>query len=242
MKRKAIQLFTLSIIIAILLSSACFAEVGLSPDIMKLSDFIEYNGVEIKENSVIKVNSINKMGVNSQYIEVINYYPNDIIEKTIIKPYAVISKRGVDLINTSEEYISPKSTGYVDVYFSNISITVTTQAYYSGGRFFGFVPYGVTAKWTRATGTTNVVSKMTVNFFIRGALIELESGDTILDNYLYSCKLEQDNPYQHLYYSKYRELPISDTGICIGDCPEYGAGVIVTVIVNGVSYEDEFGI
>lgn len=244
MKTKFMRIFCLIMIVAILAASTCFAVVDQSQDIITLSDFIKYNGVELKENSTIRVIGNGEKSGNGQYIEVTNFLPNNVIEKTIMKPYSVLENelKGVSLINASEGYISPDSTGYVDVNFGSVNITVTTQAYYTGSPFYGLVPSGVTAKWTRVSGTTNVVSNMTAEFFIRGVLIDIESGNMIQDNYVYLCMLDQKNPSQHLYYSEYKVLPESGTGIVIGAGPEYGAGVIVTIIVNGVSYEDSFGI
>ena len=213
MKRMIRRLFWLIIAIS-LLASAAFASEQNEMSFMSVYDFVNLKGVVIDE-------------------------------KSFIKPYAVNGNAKGKLIDSEDGIIPARSTGYVPVNFSNVSITVTTQAYYTGSAQYGYVPSGVTAKWTRGAGTTNTVDSLMAEYFIRGILIDLSTGDPVDPNnpeILYYCPLTRSNPNMNVYYSKYKTLDQSGTGIWTGYAPLYGGGVVITIVVNGVVYQDDFGL
>ncbi len=243
MKRMIRRLFWLIIAIS-LLASAAFASEQNEMSFMSVYDFVKLNGVVIDDDSSICIKS-NDSESSEQYIEVTNYLPNGMIEKSFIKPYAVNGNAKGKLIDSEDGIIPARSTGYVPVNFSNVSITVTTQAYYTGSAQYGYVPSGVTAKWTRGAGTTNTVDSLMAEYFIRGILIDLSTGDPVDPNnpeILYYCPLTRSNPNMNVYYSKYKTLDQSGTGIWTGYAPLYGGGVVITIVVNGVVYQDDFGL
>ncbi len=232
------------IAVLILTASVAFATDRKDPEKMSLLDYLEYNGVTVKSDTIICVKSTDSDN-KEQYIEVTNHLPGLVIEKTFIKPYANENNVNCRIIDSNDGYIPTRSSGYVPVNFSSIGITVTTQAYYTGTDVSGFVPSGVSAKWTRGTGITNVVDSMHVEFYIRGILIDLSTGDPIDEDdpeRLYNCELNVTSPYMNVFYTKYKTLEQSGTGLWTGQSPLYGGGVIVNIEVNGHPYEDAFSI
>ena len=225
-----------------LLTTVCFASSEDTKEHMSLADYIQTCGVTLNDDSIIMIKYTGEDRIPSQYIEIINTFSDGIMEKSIIRPFYQDSCASRTLIDTNKKIISVRSTGYTDVNFSSIGITVTVNAYYSGTDTWGYVPYGVTAKWTRGSGITSTVSQMNARFFIRGELVYFDTGALICSDYVYDCPLTQVNPVQNIYYTKAQSLPYSNTAIVTGLSPIYGGGVFITVEVNGVPYEDDIGL
>ena len=218
---------------------------------VSLSEFVANCGVDVDTNASILIKDVASISTQSDELPVTNDTDGEYVEitgvtsggdgyKTIIMPYTV-TESGLEPVMLTNG-ITRGSTGGVSVNFKSVNITVVVTAYYNGSSS-ALKPLGVSGYWTlySSSGTSNTVSRMTLDYYVYGATYNSSSPNVFTNNVTYHATVNKASPSKGITYSKYNAL---DDGVYFtthGDIM-YGQGVSVTVTVNGKSYYDSFAV
>ncbi|NLB55972.1 MAG: hypothetical protein GX811_09445 [Lentisphaerae bacterium] len=237
---------TLKSIIAVVLTVVLFASFSIPVHASvfgerrsTLGEYLEANGICFDGNTTITV--VTKAD-ESQYIQIVRNLDGGFFESSFLTGYqetkdGLVPAKIIDSISFSKYVVSRAST-VLEEPISSISITMTVTAYYTGGYIwdvgYRISPSGVTAKWSRTSGS-NTVSYMNAYFTITGDLYDLDE-NLVTGDYFYSASISQYSPAIFTYYSDYATLPpetrIEPRGTGSMDEPLLG----FYIIVNGNSY------
>lgn len=248
MKKFISLIITAVLLIQTCSAMACYEEASQN---VSLDEVIAAGGVNIKTTDIINIrtclsNDNVRDSEQKAYIEILSSNEQG-TTKTLIIPYTITSDgcEVSEICSSDEAKTTRGSSGYVPVSFRNINIVVTVMASYNGTPSSGIYPVGITSKWNLidSDGAQNVVSSLKADYYVCGALVNMNDPDVIIDDdYQYHCQLDKSSPVSNVYYSNTQYLSNPNYRLVLNGSPLYGQNVLVTIMINNgvTSFSDGF--
>lgn len=220
--KRTFKIVSIVLTIAILFSIMPMAYAVENENAMTLEDFLEEN--DIMPSDTLEVYVVTDAH-DKQYIKTVKHLSDGNIAVNFLACVDEVNGEIVDVkilpnaqANTTIEIlpaISARASTPLTQNISSYGITITVTAYYTTVAAYIeenhpmtlYKPSGVTAKWSRTSGSKTVTS-MEFYFQLRGDLYEIDGANATLteSGYLYLAHDIVANPTPNVVYSAYESL------------------------------------